>query len=141
MNPEDYKKCSKCLIYKLLDHFQKKRNDCKECRKITDKTNYSNKNDIKIKDKIKERIPFRNEFFKKFIQEENDLEYYNKVYIPFEKYEDMKKQPSLYSFCETKFIRDIDREHFKDEYENKYFLDCVMMNNKTLKTAYIIHII
>ena len=141
MNSEDIKKCNKCLIYKSIDQFHKKRNDCKVCKAKQDTDIYSNKKDINLKDKIKERIPYRNELFKRYLQETNDLDYYKKMYIPFEKYEEMKKQPELYTFCENSFVREVDREHYKNDYDSKYFLDCVMLNNKSTKSAYVVHII
>ena len=141
MNPEDFKKCSKCFIYKSKNDFHKKRNDCKACKSLEDKANYKQNKEEELKEKIKERTPYRNELFRRYLKETNDLEYYKKMYIPFETYEEMKKQKDKYSFCETDFIREVDREHYKDDYNNKYFLDCVMMNNKETKSAYVVHII
>jgi hypothetical protein len=141
MNPEDFKKCSKCFIYKSKTDFHCKRDDCKSCRASKDKVNYKQNKEEELKEKIKGRTPYRNELFKKYLKEANDLEYYKRYYIPFEEYEEMKKQKDKYSFCESEFVREVDREHYKDDYDNKLFLDCVMMNNKDIKSAYVVHII
>ena len=95
-------------------------------------------------DKIKERIPIRNALINILKEEVGDTFDINKFYrcfVPFETYEEMKKQPDNYSFCECSHMRELDRGHYKEQYEKKYFLDVVMCDNKLTRSAYIIHII
>ena len=139
MNPEDIKKCSKCLIHKSTKNdFHTKQSICKTCRINKDK---ENRNEKDIKERIKERTPYRNELFKRCLKEGCDMQSFNKFFIPFEIYEEMKKQNDSYSFCESSNIKEMDRDKSKDDYDNKMFLDCVMVSNRIDYTAYVAHII
>jgi hypothetical protein len=139
-NPKNFKECKKCLTTYSIDKFDKKKAVCKSCNKDL---YLQNKQLVSI-DKIKERIPIRNEIIKMSMEQVGDnfdINTFNKYFVKFEKYEEMKKNPNDYSFCECTHIRQTDREHHKEQYEKKYFLDAVMCCNNLTGSAYIIHII
>ena len=139
-NPEDFKKCNSCEIYFSKGNFQKKQSVCTSCRSHKEKEKYT-------KAKVKERIPYRNQLFKKVLEElegeQPDMQLYNKQFIPFEKYEEMKTQKDKYSFCECNEIRKLDKETYKYHYDNKLFIDVVMCEekNENSNSAYIFHVI
>jgi hypothetical protein len=142
MNPEDFKKCNKCLIYKTIDQYHAKQYECKTCKLTKDKTKYNQTKIINLQEKIKERTPYRNEFLKFYLENGGtDIKEFSKIFIPFEKYDEMKKQPTLYSFCECDTIRKHDREHNKMEYDKKYWLDVMMCMDNSKSFANMIHII
>ena len=139
MNPEDFKKCSKCLIHKSTKNdFHTKQSICKTCRINKDKENRNAKD---IKEKIKDRTPYRNDLFRRCLNEGCDMKKFSKYFIPFEIYEDMKKQTDSYSFCEASNIKEMDKEKYKIDYDNKMFIDSVMVSNRIDYTAYVAHII
>jgi len=143
--PSDFKKCNKCLVYKSKKDFHKKQYTCKICRLSKVKDDYLEKKKVDKKNKTTDRIPIRNEFFKLCLLQGVTLEEYNKYYVPFEKYDEMKKQPDVYSFCELpKCLMKLEKEAYKLEYiEKKYWLDVVYVTVATPAGTiyYDIHII
>jgi hypothetical protein len=127
-----------------LDKFDKKKAVCKSCNSAINKDLYLQKKQLLSMDKIKERIPIRNALInmsKEEVGDTFDIDKFYRYFVPFETYEEMKKHPDDYSFCECSHIRQLDMEHYKEQYEKKYFLDVVMCDNKLTRSAYIIHII
>jgi hypothetical protein len=123
-----------------LDKFDKKKAVCKSCNKNI----YLQHKQVAIMDKIKERIPIRNALInmsKDEVGDTFDIDKFYRYFVPFETYEEMKKQHDNYSFCVCSHMRELDREHYKEQYEKKYFLDVVMCDNKLTRSGYIIRII
>ena len=141
MNPDNIKKCNKCLIYKSIDQYHKKQYECKTCRLAKDKNKYKETKITNKQDKIKERIPFRNEFFRFYLEKGNDFKDFASLFIPFEKYDEMKNQPELFSFCERSDIKKRDREIYSLEYDKKFWLNIVFCHNIKTNVASRIRII
>jgi hypothetical protein len=131
-----WRECKSCNISKSLDCYHSKQTICKDCRCKKEREGYN-------ENKIRERIPYRNEFLRRCCVEGGmSIDDFNRVFIPFEKYEEMKKDKNKYSFCECSQIRKSDREHNVYEYqEKKYWLDIVMCHNIEINSAYLIRII
>jgi len=131
-----YRKCNNCHISKSLDCFYSKQNKCKDCFLKKEKQDYT-------ENKVLLRIPLRDEFRKRCYEEGGmALEDFNRVFVPFEKYDEMKKQTDLYSFCECSKMKEDDRLCNAYEYDEKrWWLDIVMCHNIKRNSGYIIHII
>ena len=130
----DYKKCESCSVTKSPDGFSKREKICKECKAGDKRNKYQ-------VSKSEDRIQYRNELFRRYVEEGGDLQEFNKFNIPYEKYEVLKRASSPLSFCECEFTRKNDRNNFYDEYKDKIYLDVVMCYHENSNSAYIVHII
>ena len=127
---EKLKICNICQIEKQLSEYDKKKYTCKKCNLLKYKQN-----------KINDRKIYREKLKMLCLNDGMTDEDFNKHFIPFEKFEVMKKLPELYSFCQCKEILKLDKEGNKLEYDDKYFLDVAYISNEKERIAYIIHII
>lgn len=62
----DYKKCESCSVTKSPDGFGKKQRICKECKSEDKRNKY---HEVKPQD----RIQYRNELFRRYVEEGGDL--------------------------------------------------------------------
>ena len=95
LKPEDFKECKKCLSIHHIENYHINQSICKQCRKTTDKQRHDNISKENFNKLIKERIPIRNEFIRKRIEHDKkiDIKVFIKLFIPLEKYKEMKNQP------------------------------------------------
>src|SRR5438046_1330235 len=136
LNSNNYKECKSCLVLLSNNCFSDKSNKCKDCINNINKNKYS-------EEKVKERIPYRNKFFKKYLDCAKgpiDIEEYNIHYVKIEKYNEMKNDNN-YTFCECDEIRRLDKVKYKDDYKEKYFLDVVMCRDNIMNVVYKFNVI
>ena len=138
MNSEEYRYCNKCTVHKPISDFHLSMYTCKSCRS----SKYESCKQSLIKDKIKSRIHYRNELFKEYISNGGDLNRFNKLFIPFEKYEQLKGKPDSSSYYSCSHLRNRDKLKHATEYDKKYFIDVALCSdsNKGYQ-EYVVHII
>ena len=134
MNKNILRKCNICQIEKSLTEYDKKTYKCKECNSIRLKKEYK-------QNKIAERKIYREKLKMLCLNDGVTDEEFDKYFVPFEKFEVMKKLPELYSYCQCKEITKLDKEAYKLDYDDKYYLDAVFIENKKERIVYAIHII
>lgn len=126
----EIRKCNICLIEKTVTEFDKKKYTCKRCNS----NNY-------VKNKVNDRTPYRVRLKELCDKDDVTDEEFNKHFIPFEKFQIMKKLPELYTIHQCTEIRKLDRNQNKSDYENKYFFDVAFIGDKKRNSYYRIHII
>ena len=85
------RKCKICLIEKSIDEFYKKKYNCKPCNSIVLQKQYK-------ENKIEERKLYRDKLKMLCMNDGVTDEEFNRQFIPYEKFEIMKKLPELFSF-------------------------------------------
>lgn len=133
----DSRKCNTCLTNYTKDHFDLKQYICKSCRAIK----YLKMKNVKIEEDINERTPLRNEYFKIYIQQGGNVTDFNKYFIKLEQYNLMKNGTEKYRFYKCSGINKFDKDNFREEYKNKYFLFSILCYNKYSHSDYIVRII
>ena len=134
MNKNTFRICNICQTEKPLSEYDKKTYKCKECNSMRLKKEYK-------QNKINERLIYREKLKMLCFNDGFTDEEFDKYFIPFEKFEIMKKLPELYSICQCKEITKMDKEGYKSDYDNKYFLDVAYVHNKKERIVYTINII
>ncbi len=138
--------CSKCNVEFSKELKTKKSGlKCPECFK---KSESARKKLCKENNKIKERLPLRKEFFEivsaeaKSVGDELTQEHFDKRFVTFEKFEEMKKDPKRWSFCEyNEYMKELEKVKYAKEYEKKYFLKSMMCIDNKNGNGYNIFII
>lgn len=126
--------CNTCLSEKNISEFNNRKYICKECDSIKLKKEYK-------QNKIDERRIYREKLKILCLNDGVTDEEFNKYYIPFEKFEIMKKLPELFSICQCKEITKMDKQLHKLDYNEKLFLDVAYIFNNKLNEGYRINII
>jgi hypothetical protein len=113
------KECKNCYSVIPIDCFTKGKAICKACRN-------SQRTDKYIKEK---RTKLRNEFTEDFLNNGCTLEEFNRMFIKYEDFQDIKHNPN-YSFAYSDYFKGFIP---KDDYKGGYVLDCVMCGTSPSK--------
>ena len=124
------RKCKICKVDKSLDLFNSKRYSCKDCDSLKYKEN-----------KINDRKQYRDEFKQMLTSDGMSEDDFNKLFIPIEKYNIMKRLTELYSFCESKKIKKLDYQQYKSAYDKNYITNVAFCCDNKRNSGYVIHII
>jgi hypothetical protein len=124
----DNRICNKCFLNLSIEQFTKGKYTCKKCRskkyrddKVQEQRNIKYRDD-KLQEYIKNRTPLRNAYFQMMIQEGFTVEKFNKMFVKYEDFQQMKNNEE-YDFAYAEQFKEFIHQ---PDYENGFVLDCVM---------------